>query len=169
MKNTLKHACPVFNTDRMVKEYTNRFYVNCGQRHDSLTADNCKLTREFTAWKQFIRANWDKIRITGIDSQLPEQPLVNQNYTVTANIGLGELSSNDVIVELVYGVLDSDGQITGAIKTPMAPMGGAKKGATQFTAIFTCATSGRYGFTVRIMPTHPELSDAFKMGLMLWA
>ena len=169
MKNTLKHTCPVFNTDRMVKEYANRFYINCGQRHDSLTADECKLTREFTAWKQFVRTNWSKIRITGIDSQLPEQPVVRQSYAVTASIELGELSANDVFVELVYGVLDSEGIITYAVKTKMTPGETDDKGATAFAANLACASSGRYGFTVRIMPTHPQLSDAFKMGLMLWA
>jgi starch phosphorylase len=169
MKSTLKTLCPVFNTDRMVKEYTNRFYISCAQRHDSLTADNCKLTREFTAWKQFIRGNWDKLHINNIESQLPEQPLVNQQYQVTAQIDLAELSSNDVLVELLYGVLDTEGLITEPVKLLMAPVGGKKKGATQFTAALTCETSGRYGYTVRIMPTHPQLSDPFKMGLMHWA
>jgi starch phosphorylase len=169
MKNTLKNLCPVFNTDRMVKEYTNRFYINCSQRHDSLTADNCKLTREFTAWKQFIRSNWDKIRISGIDSQLPEQPIVHEHYSVTARIELGELNASDVYVELIYGVLDAEGQITEPHKVKMDPVGDKKKGGVPFGAELACETSGRYGYTVRIMPTHPQLSDPFKMGLMHWA
>jgi len=72
-------------------------------------------------------------------------------------------------VELLYGVLDTEGLITEPVKLLMAPVGGKKKGATQFTAALTCETSGRYGYTVRIMPTHPQLSDPFKMGLMHWA
>jgi starch phosphorylase len=168
MKATLKYLCPVFNTDRMVKEYTNRFYLDCGRRHDILTADACKSTREFTAWKQFIRANWGNVKITDIQSELPENPVVNTSYKVNAAIGLSDLSSSDVLVQLVYGPLDADGNITGAQKITMECDGGDKK-ATRFTAPIVCETSGRYGYTVRVMPTHPLLSDAFKMGLMLWA
>ena len=170
MKSTLKNLCPVFNTDRMVKDYTSKFYLHCGQRHDSLTADSCKDTRDFTAWKQFVRKNWGSVKIADIQSELPENPLVHNSYNVTAHVDLGALSPDDVLVELVYGVLNADDIITeSVVKTPMSPNGGKDKGPTKFGAPITCNTSGRYGYTVRVMPTHEQLSDPFKMGLMQWA
>jgi starch phosphorylase len=38
-----------------------------------------------------------------------------------------------------------------------------------FTGAIRCPSTGRYGFAVRVLPSHPDLSLRQIQGLMLWS
>jgi starch phosphorylase len=42
-------------------------------------------------------------------------------------------------------------------------------GEGRFAGSFVAAHAGRYGFTVRVVPSHPELLHRTELGLMAWA
>jgi hypothetical protein len=39
----------------------------------------------------------------------------------------------------------------------------------RYRGSFECATTGRYGVTVRIVPSHPGLVSSAELGRMVWA
>jgi hypothetical protein len=39
----------------------------------------------------------------------------------------------------------------------------------RYSASFSCEQAGRYGFTVRVVPSHEDLASATEMGLAAWA
>ena len=45
----------------------------------------------------------------------------------------------------------------------------ASAGTATFTGAVTCARPGRYGFTVRVAPHHPNLSTPLELGRLTWA
>jgi hypothetical protein len=46
---------------------------------------------------------------------------------------------------------------------------GGKAGVYTFAKQLTCQTSGMHGFTVRVLPHHPEQVSPFETGLILWS
>ncbi len=54
---------------------------------------------------------------------------------------------------------------------PMTPMGQPDPHAqsVRYEGSFTCAQTGRYGFTVRVVPAHPLLVNAVELGRIAWA
>jgi glycogen phosphorylase len=42
-------------------------------------------------------------------------------------------------------------------------------GRYRYEGSFTCDRAGRYGFTVRVVPAHPDLSTFAELGRVSWA
>ncbi|MFA6448859.1 MAG: alpha-glucan family phosphorylase [bacterium] len=168
MKNSMKSNCPVFNTSRMVQEYTMRAYEASAKRHDKLTDNDCYETREFTKWKNNLRASWSQVKFTKIDCICSDDFKVGDEIAVTAHVNLAGLTQADVLVQSVHGPLNSDGVIESPVLTALSPDGKTKSGDYIFKGSISCVTSGRYGHTVRIMPINQNLQDPFKMGLIIW-
>ena len=86
---------------------------------------------------------------------------------VTVRARLGSLSPEDVSVEVYYGPLDPAGDIRdGAIAT--ARHDGRDGDGELFRAEIPCRTTGRYGYTARIVPRHPDLVNALTPLLLTW-
>jgi starch phosphorylase len=51
----------------------------------------------------------------------------------------------------------------------MQPTGQQENTRHEFVGEIPSQTSGRHGYTVRILPKHPDLGDPYKQGLILWA
>lgn len=168
MKTSMKSICPVYNTHRMVKEYTEKAYEPCAMRHDKLTANDCAEAKVFTSWKTNVRNVWNKIKINKTECNCGEFVKVGDKIEVTAYINLAGLTPGDVIVQSVHGPLDAEGNIESPGLCALDPVGSAPDGSTIFKGVITCVTSGRHGHTVRVMPSNPSLHDPFKMGLIIW-
>lgn len=54
--------------------------------------------------------------------------------------------------------------------TPLDPVESAGPGEQTFeTSAAACRKSGLHGFTVRVLPRHPDLATPFVPGLITWA
>ncbi len=83
---------------------------------------------------------------------------------------LGALTPDDVAVELYHGRLNADGEIVDAVATAMEPDGAGDAGAYTYEASpVSCSDSGLHGFTVRVLPYHPDLPVSLVPGLITWA
>jgi starch phosphorylase len=83
---------------------------------------------------------------------------------------LGTLTPDDVKVELYLGRVDGAGELVEAEATPMQPAGQGKASSYLFEASeVVCFSSGRHGYTVRVLPHHPDLTTPFLPGLIEWA
>jgi starch phosphorylase len=74
-----------------------------------------------------------------------------------ARVHLGTLRPDDVTVELVLGRVDGSGAIVAAEKVTISPAAGKSKGVVRYEASVAPRESGLYGYTVRILPHHPDL------------
>ena len=77
---------------------------------------------------------------------------------------------DDLAVELYAGKIDPRGEFVGATATPMIAVGWDGGPRCAFvTDAMPGRTSGLYGYTVRVLPDHPDLSPRFLPGLISWA
>jgi starch phosphorylase len=80
------------------------------------------------------------------------------------------LSPEDVTVEFYFGPVDRDDEIIEAEAVPMQPADdGGDKGQRFTVTGVPCRRSGRYGFSIRVLPAHPDLVSPFLPGFVTWA
>lgn len=170
MKASISSLCPFFNTHRMVREYTERFYLPAAARCRQFAADDMACARSLAAWKARVQANWAQVNIEAVEDLSPPVLKVGSQVHVRARVHLGSLGPDDVRVELYLGRVNAGGEIVEASATPMQPAGKDGDGTYLFEAsAVPCPRSGLHGFTVRVLPYHPDLVTPFLPGLIVWA
>ncbi len=170
MKENLKKVCPFFNTHRMVREYTDRFYIPMLERYNRLASDNMARIKDLGAWRERLIAGWSQIRIKSIEAKPVADLTVGDDIHVQVNIYLGTLSPDDVSVQFYMGLVDSNGEFTETSTHAMV----ANTTSDPNTYIFkvsvpACCKSGLHGYTVRVLPRHEDLITPFLPGYIIWA
>jgi starch phosphorylase len=170
MKASIGALCHFFNTHRMVRDYTNAFYVRGHSKYLELAVDGAARARRLAAWMDRIRQEWPRVRVEAVDSGPGAGLAVGVNARFGARVSLGALAPEDVLVELYMGRLDAEGEISGAVTTAMQASGQDDRGNHLFeAAAVPCRRSGLHGYTVRVLPNHPDLSSGMTSGLIAWA
>jgi starch phosphorylase len=169
VKASMATVCQTFNTVRMVNEYAERFYMPGHEHYQALMAENAARARELAAWKQKLRKNWVHVHFVKTDDQLPTEVRIGTESTVRAVVRLGHLAPTDVRVEIYHGALDGDGQITNGTYIPMSFVQTRPDGTHEFAGALPFPSSGLRGYTLRIVPSHPDLSHTYEPGLIRWA
>ena len=170
MKASMKNLGPVFNTTRMVSEYAHKFYFKANEKWKYLMADDMKNAKEFTTWKQKVNENWNKLRIFDIKKESTNQEVeVGNKYIVSAKINLGDLQPKDVEVQIYYGKVDDQNKPYANSYINMNCKGlNNGDNVYDYKGEIPCASTGNFGFTIRILPKHPILINPFELGLIKW-
>ena len=130
MKNSIGALSYVFNTNRMVAEYTNRFYMPAARRYALLTDDNLSGAKSLAAWKNHLYENWSQVRIEKVNGELPTEIKVGDEFIAQAEVSLGKLTPEDVAVELYIGLVNPSGEIVRGRAVPMHVIKHTKDGCT---------------------------------------
>jgi starch phosphorylase len=169
MKRSMATLTPVFNTGRMVAEYTTVCYLPSGERYHRLMADNLGKARALAEWRRGVGRGWPQVRVVAVDADGADPMHVGGQLQVHARVHLGPLSPNDVQVQLFHGPVDSLGEIPRGQTVPMSSNGAPPEGGTwNFHGAIPCRTSGQHGFSVRVLPRHGDLANPFEPGLVCW-
>ncbi len=169
MKGAMRAIGPEFNTNRMVREYTEKMYLPALDRGNDLSANNFARAKEIAVWKRHLRENWQGLKILEVHVDNHKTLKVGDSVTVRAHVDLGHLKPEDVSVELFYGVLNAQGEIENPKVALMKPAEKPKGSVYEFAAVNKLLMSGRLGHTVRVLPRHEDLENPLKLGLVLWA
>jgi len=167
MKKAISTLVPVFNTNRMVEDYLKVCYLPAHRREAALTERDLKPAVELATWREKIAREWGGIRVEHVDAPTGDFMRVGHDFPVNVTVALGGVPPDDVDVQLYYGPLDADGQVR---KARTASLSFSRKdGANSaFTGYVPCENSGQFGFTVRVLPKHANLPNAFEPGLITW-
>ena len=169
MKNSMRTVNAEFNTNRMVEEYAQRFYVPCIEQSRRLRLDDAAAASELAAWRSSVRRLWPAVKIAEIVADDQEAQPMGSRFQVRATVELGELKADDVLVEVYHGLLDIQGNILDGETETMAPEEGGDHGRVVYQGEIPCRRSGQRGFTVRITPRNPSFPlDRFDTGLIRW-
>ena len=167
MKASLRDLCPVFNTDRMLKEYSELYYLPGWERARRFTDNGWELTRDFAAWRQRLQQHWSKVKISRIKTAGQDELVSGDRVEITCRVALGGLKPEEVSVQLYFGRVDGSGNLPKGQTTEMELV---KAGSpTTWRGELPCSASGRFGFNVRVLPHHPELANPLCPGLIVWA
>ncbi|MBT8490709.1 MAG: alpha-glucan family phosphorylase [Deltaproteobacteria bacterium] len=168
MKESMKMAMLQFCSRIMVKKYETRFYLPAAERFARLTADNAKEAVILSAQYNRLSSLWEKIRIEHPVRNAEGPFWVGEPFEVTAIVNLGELNSDEVKMELYYGPLKTVDSIADSHSQEMTVKEIHGDGEYLYSCIISCRNSGRYGFTVRAIPSGDERLR-FAPGLITWA
>ncbi|MDR3204056.1 MAG: alpha-glucan family phosphorylase [Deltaproteobacteria bacterium] len=169
MRQSIKDLVPRFNSHRMVLEYYERFYRQSSDRYNALTKDNYKPAAEQAAWCNKLMTSWQDVSVIDLSSVSDGSKTVGQSVSVMAKINLGALLPEDVTVEAYYGDMDHQGEFISRQTLSLTSSGQDSNGVYNYQGQIVCDKPGRFGYTVRVMPSRDKLGNPFVLGLVAWA
>jgi starch phosphorylase len=171
MKASMRQLTPVFNTDRMVREYNQRFYMQAKKHYEALSANGFEPTRRLAEWKGQLLRSWGSVAIESAEmlNGDPEPFKIGADVPVKATVRLGSLKPEDVTVEMYVGRLDEYRRFREGEIVTMSLEQELGDGRYLFIGQYHCNMVGHRGIGVRVIPFHPDFATKHEMGMILWA
>ena len=167
MKAAMQSLVHRFSTDRMVREYTDQFYIPVAQRYrHRMTSDN-EFTHNIVAWKNRVRECWHGVEVLDIEASTQEAK-IGEPFGLSARVRLGGLAPNDVSVQLYQGLLDAKDELH-KVATHDMTHEGEVDGIHRFVSTLPFDNSGRFGYTVRVIPRHTDVLIPNELTKIRWA
>ena len=82
---------------------------------------------------------------------------------------LGDLGPDDVEVQLLHGPAGAGDELVEPTLVPLTQAGFDGDGLVRYEGAFACERAGRYGFTVRVVPSQDGLTSPIELGCVTWA
>jgi glycogen phosphorylase len=169
MKASMESIGKRFSSHRMLAEYIDGYYEPASEYSRRLSADGFRGAKELTAYLARLRSAWSSLSVRSIETAGIPDLKVGDILAVHANVELGNLTPEDVVVELHKGRLTSRGGLTEVHRTPMRFEKRNDDGTARYAVDVTCDVSGQRGYSVRIGPSHPLARGHEVPGLICWA
>jgi len=166
MKKSLTELCPVFNSNRMVREYTERYYLPALAHQAQLKENDLDGARRLADWKGVITSNWGTVRLEKFDLDMPGEVRVGDTGDIRAWLSLAPLLPQDIAIEVVFGRIGTDFTIQEEGAVPMQYVSTGENNLSLFEGVVPCLSSGKLGFAIRILPRHRDLPNPYQMGLV---
>ncbi|MFC5730696.1 MULTISPECIES: alpha-glucan family phosphorylase [Nocardioides] len=166
LRHTWSSLGPKVLATRMVRDYVGQLYAPAAHNTRALGADAAG-ARGLAGWKARVRAGWPSVRVEHVEAEgVGDAAEVGAVMTVRAYVALGELSPGDVAVQLVHGRVDAEDVIVESRLTPLDLAESYDGGRHRFDGQVELGRSGPFGYTVRVVPTHPLLVAPAELGVV---
>ena len=156
----------MFNSNRMVRQYAERYYLPALRHFARLGEANFAGAARLADWKQFVHQNWNRIRLVRFEADVREEMVVGSAGSVRAWIEMAPLLPQDLSVEVVHGRIGLDFAIEEAGSVPMVFESSDEHNYCIFRGVVPCVRSGKFGFAIRILPRHRDLPNPYQTGLI---
>jgi starch phosphorylase len=184
--HTLRTLGPKAQATRMVRQYVADYYVPAARASRALAVgaigpdgaaesavgavqgaeSRFPAAARLAEWKERVTQAWPGVRVDLVDTDDGDLgPGVK--LAIRAGVSLGDLSPEDVRVELVYGRPGDDDEISDPVRAELeleSPPGPGSVAWYRGEAIL--GQPGAFGYTVRVLPRHPLLASPAEMGLV---
>jgi glycogen phosphorylase len=186
IRHTFRSLGPKVPAERMVRQYVTELYVPAAAASRDLAGAELAgpgafgPARELAAWKQRVVRAWPQLRIEHVEAEAAGQAL-GSALAVRVSVALGELTQDDVMVEVVYGRPDDADEIISpsyaaltaeppgaAAVFPGGVPGPAGGSLARFSGEVPLDQPGPFGYTVRVLPNHPLLDSRAELGLVTY-
>lgn len=170
-KRSVQSLTAMYSSHRMLEDYMSSSYIPAS-RHNGLThADNYALARHLAQWKQAIPVRFGSVRFESITvSGLNGDTLsCGQALNVQVQVNPGELTADELVVQLVIGLTDSSNDFKSPPEiTHLVAKSATESNILQYSCTYIANKNGRYAYGIRVMPVTKGLSAPFDSGLVLW-
>ncbi len=166
-KNSMKSILPRFNSQRMVRDYTERYYAAAKRQHLLLAENDGTPARELSAWKRHVAARWPKVRLRRLDEA---RRVIRSGEILPIELAacLNGLAPSDVRVECLVGTKTEQGEFSVEERLALEPAGSVNDDEQLFRLALRPQLAGLQFYELRMYPYHPLLSHPFETGLMVW-
>jgi starch phosphorylase len=170
VKASLRSLGPRVSASRMVQDYVAEMYEPAAARADVMTREQGARGRDLAAWKQRVGKGWGGVKVYAVESESALADLGSMKK-VEAVVALGTLDENDVEVQLLHGPVGANEELQPVHTMTMELIGldESEPSARRYAGSFPCDQAGRYGFAVRVVPSHPDLTTFAELGCVAWA
>src|SRR5262249_31837417 len=159
MRESIRSVTPAFNTQRMVKEYTEQLYIPAAQAYENFSRDGCGAAKHLSQWKTQMRKDWPQVQVSDVQvvNKDRQSISVGESLQISARVHLGGVDPQHVRVEAYHGEVDN-GDLHNPTATVLNESSQADgNGNYVYQGSVPATESGTYGFSVRVVPTHPCL------------
>ena len=167
LRHGLRSLGPLVQADRMVGDYVTKLYVPAAQSSRALAVDDKRTARGLAEWKARVRQGWSGVRVEHVEADGAE-PSLGAVLDVRVTTSLGALSPEDVCVEVVYGRLGEDDELVEPSYVTLAADDSAQAPHTRFAGSVELGHPGPFGYTIRVLPSHPLLASRADLGLVAY-
>lgn len=160
VERSMFELSPLVTSTRMVRDYTSALYRPAAAAADAMAGR----AGEFVAWEEKVRGAWPQVHIAS--AALDGAPLAEstaqagREFTVTAQVELGALAPEDVLVQAVLGRPGADGELVDPRTVELSAT------ADGFAGRVVQDRPGPTGITVRVLPRHELLAAPAELGLV---
>ena len=168
VRHTLQSLGPQVLASRMLRDYVRQLYQPASRSSEGLLADGFAAARELAAWKERVREAWPKVQVSHVETEgATDAPQLGQALTVRALVDLGGLRADDVEVQVVYGRVDETDELRDPVRAVMRLLDGEDTAsALRYEGEVPLDLKGPFGYTVRVLPSHPQLASSAELGLV---
>jgi len=168
MKASMSSCMPRFSSRRMVREYCEKLYVPTLQNGQHMSENGFVRAKSLAEWRRRIAERWSAVKVESFAPLENGERRVGAQLTVSATIALGKIDPREVVVQLYHGPAPTNGSIKGGSVVPMQCVRSLRDGVYEFSGAVPCERSGRRGFSVRVVPSHPDLSGHYDLHMLKW-
>ena len=169
IKESIQTVCPQFNTNRMLEEYMEQFYLPAYMQERLMTENQYQGAREWADWRHHVQSAWPGAAVQGCEVRLEGGMKIGDSLPVRVTVGLGSMGADELSLEAYHGRLDEGGpgdsrhcvaaRIPGAWPLRAWPFSRARSSAKP---------PGQRGLMIRMMPKRHGLPHKFYVGLIKW-
>ena len=152
MKEAMKMAIMDFSSYRMVREYSKRFYIPASRNFKQLTKDSAVKAKELARTQSRLISLWKNIKLSRPKLITKSDFIVGDTLRITLKAFLGELTPDDVEVQIYHGKIRYFDQLEGSRAETMWLQETIADGIYIYACTITCSNSGRFGYTARVIP-----------------
>jgi starch phosphorylase len=165
VRHTLTTLGPKVLAGRMVQDYVRKLYTPAAHAHRAVHGESAAA---LAAWKRRVRHEWPQVSVDHVETgSVGGTPELGATLTLRAEVALGALDPTDVDVQLLSGRVDAADRLADPTVTSLKPVARADaSGRFHYEGPLTLDRTGAFGYTIRVLPTHPLLATPAELGLV---
>ncbi|WP_328292206.1 alpha-glucan family phosphorylase [Kineococcus sp. NBC_00420] len=167
VRHTLASLGPKVLASRMVTDYVEQLYVPAARAGRAALAGSGAAAKDLAAWKGTVRRAWPSVRVDHVESSgVGDSAEIGDVVHVRGFVSLGELSTDDVEVQVVHGRVNDSDELRPSGTVSLHHGESFGDGRHRFEGEFTLRQTGPFGYTVRVLPRHAGLATPAELGLV---
>lgn len=159
MRESMARLTPRFSANRVVREYTERYYLPAAVAYQTRAADHGALGGRLTAWRHSLAGHWHEARFGAV--RVETRP---GSHEFTVEVDLGHLDPAAVRVELYADPVDG-GEPVRQVMTRGDRLSGTE---THMYRGAVPASRPPTDYTARLIPYHPAVTVPLEEARILW-
>ena len=167
MKNSIATIGPVFNTNRMVRDYYYEAYQPSFEFMVRLTHNSFERANTLAQWKERLKGLWHTISVTTVKEERHGVVMLGEKFMIKAKVQLKTVKPEEVSVQICSGCIDRDGNLIDFDVTEMEC--GKNEGTVyEYHGEISGMHGGQNGYAIRVLPKHDDLMCPFERGMIYW-
>ncbi len=168
MKACMQTVGPMFNTNRMIEDYTRKFYIPSMELTEKMKAKNFELTKKKNEWQSNVENNWNRVSIISTDDNVGAKTIkIGEPLKIRAKVNLAGIEPKDVFVQIYAGYLNSKNVLSKEIFVNMKMVSKEQDGTYIYELEAPTKIVGHCGYTIRIVPQYMDKVE-YIPGVIKW-